>query len=130
MIIEGCNIIFADHPSNHKKGGVCIYHKESLAVQFININFLNECLLCEVTFDNKKGYITVLYRSPSQSSSEFDNFLSGFENMLNVISSCKPDFSIILGDFNARSKSWWQNDINTSEGTKIDAHISKFIFLH
>ena len=41
--------------------------------------------------------------------------------MLNVISSCKPDFSIILGDFNARSKSWWQNDINTSEGTKIDA---------
>ena len=41
-------------------------------------------------------YITVLYRSPSQSSSEFDNFLSGFKNMLNVISSFKPDFSISL----------------------------------
>ena len=40
--------------------------------------------------------------------------------MFNVISFCKPDLSIILGDFNARSKSWWQNDINTSEGTKID----------
>ena len=118
IAIEGYNIVRADHPSNHKKES---HYKESLAVQFININFLNECLLCEVTFDNKKGYITVLYRSPSQSSSEFDNFLSGFENMLNVISSCKPDFSIILGDFNARSKSWWQNDINTSEGTKIDA---------
>ena len=38
-----------------------------------------------------------------------------------VISSFKPDFSSILGDFNARSKSWWQNDINTSEGNKIDA---------
>ena len=65
--------------------------------------------------------ITVLYRYPSQSISEFDNFLSGFENMFNVISSFKPDFSIIFGDFNARSKSWWQNGINTSEGIKIDA---------
>ena len=89
-----------------QKSGVCIYYKEPLAVQFININFLNECLLCEVTFDNKKGYITVLCWSPSQSSSEFDNFLLGFENMLNVISSFKPDFSIILGDFYARPKSW------------------------
>ena len=69
----------------------------------------------------KKGYITVLYRSPSQISSKFDNFLSGFEKMFHVISSFKHDFSIILGDFNAKSKSWWQNDINTSEGTKIDA---------
>ena len=48
---------------------------------------------------------TVLYRSPSQGSPEFDNFLSGFENMLNAISSFNPDFPIILGDFNARSKS-------------------------
>ena len=30
------------------------------AVLFINTNFLNECLLCDVTFDNKKGYIIVL----------------------------------------------------------------------
>ena len=41
--------------------------------------------------------------------------------MLNVISPFKPDFTIILGDFNTRLKSWWQNEINTSEGTKIDA---------
>jgi len=63
----------------------------------------------------------VLYRSPSQNSSEFNDFLSGFENMLNIINSFKPDFTIILGDFNARSKSWWQNDLNSIEGTKIDA---------
>ena len=63
----------------------------------------------------------MLYRSPSQNSSEFDNFLSEFENMINLINSCKPDFTIILGDFNARSKSWWQHDVTSSEGTKIDA---------
>ena len=121
IAIEGYNIVCADHPSNDKEGGLCIYYEESFAVQFININFLNRCVLCEVTFDNKKGYSTVLYRSPNQGSAEFDNFLSGFENMLNVISSFSPDFPIILGGFNARSKSWWQNYINTSEYTKIDA---------
>ena len=73
------------------------------------LNFLDECILCEVTFDKLKGYITVLYRSPSQNSSEFDNFLSEFENMINLINSCKPE---------------WQYDVTSSEGTKIDALIS------
>ena len=49
--------------------------------------------------------------------------------MLNVICSFKPDFSIILGDFNARPKPWWQNDIDTNEGTKIDA-ITSYHGLH
>ena len=69
IAIEGYNIICADHPSNLKKGGVCIYYKESLAVKLIDVTFLNKCILCEVTFDKLKGYITVLYRSPSQNSS-------------------------------------------------------------
>ena len=39
--------------------------------------------------------------------------------MLQELSALNPDFSIILGDFDARSKSWWESDINTIEGTKI-----------
>ena len=38
IAIEDYNIVRADHPSNQKKGGVCIYYKESLTVQLININ--------------------------------------------------------------------------------------------
>ena len=68
----------------------------------------------------KKGYITVLYRSPSQNSLEFDNFILDFEKMLSDINSCNPDFSIILGDFNVRSNNWWQGDTQTSEGSQID----------
>ena len=41
--------------------------------------------------------------------------------MLKEISALKADFSINLGDFNARSKSWWKSDTDTNEGTKIDA---------
>ena len=57
--INGHNLICDDHPSNNKRG-VCIYYLESLAVQLAKINCLNECLLCEVSFNNKKGYIAVL----------------------------------------------------------------------
>ena len=41
--------------------------------------------------------------------------------MLQELSARNPDFSIILGGFNVRSKSWWKSDINTIEGTKIDS---------
>ena len=113
-LINGYNLIRADHPSNTKRGGVCIYYRESLAVQLVETNYLSECLLCEVvSINNKKGYVAVLYRSPSQNSLKFDNFVLKFEMMLSDINSSKPhfsiilgDFSITLGDFNARSNNW------------------------
>ena len=46
--------------------------------------------------------------------------------MLQEISIFKPDFSIILGDFNAKSKSWWKSDIDTIEGTKINGVTSSY----
>ena len=135
LAIEGYNLVRADHPNNLKKVDVCIYYNESLAIQLIDINYLSECLLCDITFDNAKGYIAVLYRSPSQTSSTFNYFPLNFEKMLQEISAFKPDFSITLGDFNARLKSQWKSDIDTNEGTKIDAVTSsyglqQFLFLY
>ena len=63
--------------------------------------------------------MSVIYRSPSQNNSEFDSFLSNFEQLLRDISKCKPTVSVIRGDFNAGSSSWWSEDINTSEGTNL-----------
>ena len=113
--INGYNLIRADHPSNNKRGGVCIYHRESLAVQLVKINYLNECLLCEVSFNNKKGHIAALFRSPSQNRLEFDTFISNFEKMLRDIHSFNPGFSIVLGDFNDRSNNCWVGDTQTSD---------------
>ena len=75
ILINGCNLIWADHSSNNKRGGVCIYHWESLAVELVETNYLSEGLLCEVSINNKKCYVAVLYKSPSQNSSKFDNFI-------------------------------------------------------
>ena len=102
ILIYGYNLICADHPSNNKRGDVCIYYQESFAVELVETNYLSECLLCEVSINNKKGYVTVLYRSPSQNSLEFDNFILNFEMVLSDINPSNPHFSIILGDFNAR----------------------------
>ena len=63
--------------------------------------------------------MSVICRSPSQNNSEFDVFLSNFEKLLSHISKRKPSLSVITGDFNARSSSWWPKDINSTEGLKL-----------
>ena len=40
--------------------------------------------------------------------------------MLGDIHFFKSDFSIILGDINARLNNWWVGDTQTSEGSGID----------
>ena len=72
-----------------------------------------------MTYHNKKVIASVIYRSPSQSINEFDSFLSNLEKLVSDINNRKPALSIITGDFNARSQSWWSNDINTTEGSKM-----------
>ena len=78
ILINDYNLIRADHSSHNKRGGVCIYYRESLAVQLVETNCLSKCLLCEVSINNKKSNVAVLYRSPSQNSLEFDNFILNF----------------------------------------------------
>ena len=45
--IPGYNLVRSDHPSNNKRGGVCIYYKASLPLRVINICFLQECIIFE-----------------------------------------------------------------------------------
>ena len=122
LSIQGYNLVRADHPSNTKRGGVCIYYKETLAIRFLDINsILSECLLCEINIDGKKGYLATLYRSPSQTQEDFETFLYQFEKLLLNINNKNPAFTVISGDFNARSASWWPSDKTTIEGTRIEA---------
>ena len=72
-----------------------------------------------MTDNNKKIIVSVIYCSPSQNNSEFDSIVSNLEQLLRDMSKCKPTVSVIAGDLKARSSSWWSEDINTSEGTKL-----------
>ena len=50
---------------------------------------------------------------------ESGSFLSNFENVLNDINKRKPSLSVVTGDFNSRSSSWWSKETDTIEGLKL-----------
>ena len=122
--IKGYIPVRADHPDRTKRGGVCIYYKESLPVREIKLPYFNEAILLEMDYNHKKIMISVIYHSPSQSSQEFNSFLSNFQKILNEISKRKPSLSIITSDFNARHSHWWLKDKNTIEGSKLFSETS------
>ena len=47
--LDGYKVIRADHPSNTKRGGVCIYYNKCLSVPVLNLASLSECNICEVS---------------------------------------------------------------------------------
>ena len=62
--IDGYILVRADHPNNIKRGGICIYYKESLPVWVLSLSYLNEALLLEMSF-NKKVIVSLIYCSLS-----------------------------------------------------------------
>ena len=120
LSIEGYSVIQADHSSNTKRGGVCIYYNDKISVRQKSNISLPECLACKIVIGKKKGYVITLYHSPSQNQGEFQHFLLSIENLLGNIRNQDPAFTILVGDFNARSKSWWVHDITNNKGIQIE----------
>ena len=60
-----------------------------------------------------------LYRSPSQSGHEFDNFLNKLNLTMESITQKNPFLNVVIGDLNARLSKWWTEDKTTQEGLKI-----------
>ena len=91
---------------------------------------LNAYVLCEVNVKGQVGFIIVSYLSPTQTSPQFDDFLSNFEKFFDDVQIFQPAFAVILGDFNARSKSWWSDDSTAIEDPRLDSLISIHGFHH
>ena len=62
--LDGYNLPRADHPSKSKRGGVCIFYKETLGVCIVKSLSFNECIICEVSIQNSKGYVGVVILVP------------------------------------------------------------------
>ena len=71
--IPGCDLIRADHSSNSKRRGVCVYYRNSLPLKVLFFN-LQECIAFELKIGNKFCKIVSLYRSPNKSQDEFETF--------------------------------------------------------
>ena len=65
----------ADHPSNTKGGGVCIYCKNIFyVIRRIVLSDVQECTVAEITVDKERCFLIFLYRSPSQNDEELKTF--------------------------------------------------------
>ena len=116
----------ADHPSGNRRGGVCIYYKESLPIKMLNINYLQECICFDLKIGSKLCTIVSLYRSPSQSADELEKFLSKLNLTMELITQKNPFLTVVIDNFNARSSKWWTDDKTTQEGLEIENLLSQF----
>ena len=55
-------------------------------------------------------------------------FLSNFAKLFDEVQIFQPAFTVILGDFNAWSKSWWSGESTTIESTRLNSLVSTYAF--
>ena len=119
--LKGYELIRSDHPSNTKRGGVCLYYKDHLPVKLrTNITTLSKSIVVELKTKKHKCFITCLYRSPSQSNDDFSNFCDDLELTLSNLNQETPLCIVVLGDFNARIKKRLVTDKDNGPGVELD----------
>ena len=95
----------ADSPSTARpQGGVCLYFNENLPIKNrSDLIDLEETILAEIKLEGKKIFVLLSYRSPSQSSTDLDNYCDKIQKILDKTNKEKPHLIVLSGDFNARS---------------------------
>ena len=117
----------SDHPSNSKRGGACIYYKETyIPFRVINVNYLNECIRFELNIGEKLCSFISLYRSPIQTQDEFDTFTDNLLLNLDLAVQSNPYLVAVLGDFNGKLKTWYGCYKTNFEGNVLKTPFSQF----
>ena len=124
LVLNGYKLIRADNPTDFKRGGVCMHFKESLPIKVFNVTNLHDCLVCEHFLNGRRSDLENLYRSPSQSSHEYDHFIKTFEQLIVHLNSFIPHLLLIVGDFNARSSRWWSGNVDNIGCTQLESMTS------
>ena len=106
------NIYRSDHPSNTKMGGTCLCFRDGLPIKRrIDLELLPEMIISDVTITGKKVFLGTLYRSPSQSSHQFETFIDILQQVIDKMSTENPNCIFLTGDHNCRPSIWWKGDI-------------------
>ena len=78
------------------------------------VTSMNACF--EMMISNKLCKFISLYRSPSQSTDEFENFVYDLDLTLEALTQKNPFLTVITGDVNAKFDKWCStiNQLNIS----------------
>ena len=63
--ISGHYLICYDHPSNQRRGGICIYYKNFLPLKVSGVRLLEECIDFDLIIINKLCSFVAVCISPS-----------------------------------------------------------------
>ena len=119
--INGYFILRADHPSKNKRGGVCIYFKQSLPlIKRDDLSMMQETMVTKISVENEICFFTCFCSSPSQDHDELNNFCSELNLCLTNINNNQPACSILIGDFNAKCSKWCSSDKINIAGLETD----------
>ena len=69
--ISGYFLIHSDHPSNKKRGGICIHYKNLLPLKVTDVRLLEECIAFDMIISNQLCSFVGLYRYPQSVSRQF-----------------------------------------------------------
>ena len=98
-----------DHPFTIKRGVVCIHYKDSLVVKMINLLLIR--MLWKITLED-----ILISKSGVQTLNIFFLVLNSYLSILKALS-----LTVVLDEYNTRSRSWWAFNINKPEGMQLDA---------
>ena len=99
-------------------------HRNYILCFVLNFEIQDVFIRFSIFIDNCKGFIAVMWRSLSQKNDQFERLLSSFEDLMNENTHSNPLFYLILGDFNVRFPSWWDEYKISIEGIRLDAFSS------
>lgn len=105
-------LIRVEHPSNQKRGGICIIYEYFFPIKANNISYLNEYLSFNLSENAKQCNIPLIYCSPIQPiqwPDEFYTFTTNFELLLDNTTNRNPSVSIIKGYLDVMTKKWCSN---------------------
>ena len=80
---------------------------QNLITKLLDIKYLKECVNLEL----------ITLNSPCQTHDDFENFMKNFELNLDEMNKKNPFLTVALGDFNAKSQTWF--DKTLYKGSKL-----------
>ena len=116
----------SDLSLNSKSGRVNMYYKNYLNLLIISVNYLSDCLNIEIMIGNKICNFITLYRSPCQNQDDFQAFVDNLEMNLETLAQINPFLTVVIGNFNAKSKNWCSQSSTNFEGITIGNMTSQF----
>ena len=73
---------------------------------------------------NKICNFITLYRSLSPNQDDFEEFIVNLEMNLKTLAQKNPFLTVVIGDFNAKSKNWSSRDSNNFGGILKILHLN------